>query len=151
MPLGIIALVAILATLTTVVVIQVGSSDTVTVAETTNEEPATVEHIEGTELSRVTLSQRASERLGIETVQVVDEQVDGAARKTIPYGSVIYDATGGTWTYTNPEPLVFVRHAITIDRIEGDQVVLSDGPPSGTNVVKVGAALLFGAEYGVGH
>lgn len=147
-PIGIIALVAILATL---VVTQLGPSDSKTAAETAKEVAATVEQIEGTELSRVTLSQRASERLGIETVEIVDEAVDGMARQTIPYGAVIYDANGGTWTYTNPEPLVFVRHGITIDRIEGNTAVLSQGPPAGTKVVKVGAALLLGAEYGLGH
>jgi hypothetical protein len=51
--------------------------------------------------------------------------------------------------YTNPEPLVFVRHAIVIDYIEGDLAILSEGPDAETAVVTVGAAELYGAETGV--
>jgi hypothetical protein len=70
--------------------------------------------------------------------------------KIVPYAAVLYDVHGNTWAYTNPKPLTFVRHAIHIDYIEGDLAVLSDGPPSGTEVVIVGAAELFGAETGIG-
>jgi hypothetical protein len=45
---------------------------------------------------------------------------------------------------------VFVRHSISIDQINGNQAVLSAGPPSGTAVVTVGAAELFGTEVGIG-
>jgi hypothetical protein len=70
--------------------------------------------------------------------------------KIVPYAAVLYDAPGNTWVYTTPNPLTFVRHVIHIDYIEGDLAVLSDGPPSGTEVVIVGAAELFGAETGIG-
>lgn len=70
--------------------------------------------------------------------------------KVVPYAAVIYDAQGATWVYMNPNPLTFVRHAIHIDYIEGDLAVLSDGPASGTAVVIVGAAELFGTETGIG-
>jgi hypothetical protein len=70
--------------------------------------------------------------------------------KVAPYAAVLYDARGNTWAYTTPKPLTFVRQAIHIDYIEGDLAVLSDGPPSGTEVVIVGAAELFGAETGIG-
>jgi hypothetical protein len=116
-----------------------------------NVKPATVEHIEGSDLSRVTLSQRAFERLEIQTATVRDEQIDGAAKKVIPYSAVVYDATGAAWTYTSPEPLIYVRHAIAIDRIEGDLAILADGPATDVNVVTVGAAELYGTEFGVGH
>ena len=69
-------------------------------------------------------------------------------RKVVPHGAVLYDAQGKTWVYTNPEPLVFVRHPISVDYFDGDRVVLSDGPAPGTMVVTVGAAELFGAEHG---
>jgi hypothetical protein len=71
-----------------------------------------------------------------------------AMRSVVPTSSVLYDAKGKTWVYTSPEPMVFVRHAITVDHIDGDRVVLSDGPASGTTVVTVGAAELLGTEYG---
>ena len=116
-----------------------------------NEPPSHVEPIEGSELSRVTLSERAAQRLGIETAEVSSEEFEGAARQIIPYGAVIYDSSGATWTYTSPEPLTFVRHPITINAIDGDQAVLSEGPEDGTAVVSVGAAELYGTEYKVGH
>jgi hypothetical protein len=56
-------------------------------AETpTKLEPATVEHIEGTDLSRVILTPKAAERLGIETVAVREEEV---TRKRTPGGEVV--------------------------------------------------------------
>ena len=75
----------------------------------------------------------------------------GAASIAIPYAAVLYDPDGATFTYTSPEPLVFVRQDITIDRIDGDLAYLTEGPPSGTAVVVVGAAELFGTELGVDH
>ncbi len=81
---------------------------------------------------------------------LVELTLSGGQRTVIPYSAVIYDQRGGTWTYTNPEPLVFVRQAISIEYIDGDLAVLLDGPPAGTEVVTVGAAELFGVENGVG-
>jgi len=113
--------------------------------------PAHVEAIEGSPLHRVTLTSRASERLDIKLTQVQDMVMGGATRKVVPYAAVLYDAHGDTWVYTSPEPLVFVRHHIVVDYISGDRAVLSGGPPSGTNIVIVGAVELFGAEFEVGH
>ncbi len=70
-------------------------------------------------------------------------------QKIVPYSSVLYDVRGNTWVYTNPKPLVFVRHAIKVDFIEGDSAILTDGPAIGTKVVSVGAPELFGAETGI--
>jgi len=79
----------------------------------------------------------------------VEVPLSGAGvRKVVPHGAVIYDAHGKTWVYANPEPLVFVRQPISIDYIEGDRAVLSDGPAPGTAVVMVGASELFGTEHG---
>jgi hypothetical protein len=75
----------------------------------------------------------------------------GAEKIIVPYSAVLYDAKGDAWVYTNPEPLVFVRHRVTIDKIDRGRAVLQDGPAVGTKVVTVGAAELFGAESGVGH
>jgi hypothetical protein len=75
----------------------------------------------------------------------------GTQRLTVPNSAVIYDPRGDAWVYTSPEPLVFVRHRIKLDYIEGDLAVLSDGPPAGTAVVLAGAAELFGAESKVGY
>jgi len=67
-------------------------------------------------------------------------------RKVVPYGAVYYDANGTAWVYVNPKPLVFERKPIVVESVVGDLAVLSDGPPVGTKVVTVGAALLYGAE-----
>lgn len=107
--------------------------------------PAQVAPIPGTDLARVTLTKQAAQRLGITTVPVVAEPA-----LVVPYAAVIYDTNGSTWVYTNPAPLAYVRHRISINRITGEQAVLSDGPAVGTPVVTTGAAELFGAERGVG-
>ena len=73
----------------------------------------------------------------------------GAQRIVIPYSAVIYDVHGGSWVYTNPEPLVYVRQRASIDFIEGNRAFLTVGPPTGVMVVTVGAAELLGAETGV--
>jgi multidrug efflux pump subunit AcrA (membrane-fusion protein) len=68
----------------------------------------------------------------------------------VPYSAVIYDLEGNTWVYINPEPLVFIRQAVTIDYIHDDMAVLLEGPPAGTMVATVGVAELYGADTGVG-
>jgi hypothetical protein len=141
--------------------------------------PAHVEKIEGTGLSKVTLTARAAERLGIETAAVGAFVVQAGAIATpgdasgarlqgdprsrvvrspasgsqvvVPYAAVLYDAHGDTWVYTSPEPLVFIRHKVKIDYIEGNRAVLSEGPAVGMNVVTIGAAELLGTEFEVGH
>jgi hypothetical protein len=81
----------------------------------------------------------------------VSQPTNSTPQKVIPYSAVIYDSSGKTWTYTNPEPLVFVRHRIDVDSIEGDRAVLKEGPAIGTIVVTAGAAELMGVEQKFGH
>lgn len=117
-----------------------------------NDKPVQVTLIPGTDLNRVVLTEQAVERLAIKTGQARIARVpkSRAQRLVIPYAAVIYAADGGTWTYTNPEPLVYVRHRISVDYIDQDLAVLTDGPSPDTAVVMAGAAELFGAEFGVG-
>ena len=115
-------------------------------------ELATVEPIEGSDVSQVTLSEEAAGRLDIETATVASAgTAGGKGSTTIPYAAVLYDPAGDTWTYTSPDPLVFVRAPIDVIRIDGEQALLSSGPPPGTDVVIVGAAELLGTEYEVGE
>jgi hypothetical protein len=114
-------------------------------------EPAKVEHVEGSDVSRLTLTAKAAERLGIQTKPVLTGPVRGRQRSVIPYSAVLYDAKGDTWVYVNPEPLTYVRERIIVDFIQRSQAVLTDGPAPGTAVVTVGAAELYGTEFGVGH
>jgi hypothetical protein len=108
-------------------------------------EPATVQTIEGTDLSRVVLTAAAAKRIGVRTAPA---RGAGGKRTVIPYDAVLYDPNGGTWTYTSPKHLVFVRQDITVDRIDGDRAILSAGPASGTPVVTIGATEIWGVEYG---
>src|SRR5262245_20254736 len=126
--------------------LQLAACGQTSVTTASESSPAKVERIKGTDLSRVTLTADAAKRLDIQTATVRDAQVSGAQRKVIPYAAVLYDPHGDTWTYTSPEPLTFVRSLITVDYIEGDQAVLSAGPPAGTVVVTVGAEELYGSE-----
>lgn len=112
---------------------------------------ATIEPVEGTDLSRITLTEQAAKRLDIQTAPVGAAAGEGTQQRTvIPYSAVFYESNGKTWTYTSPEDLTFVRQSIVIDHIDGDLAVLSSGPPLGTMVATVGVAELFGTESGVG-
>ncbi len=108
-------------------------------------EPMTLEPIKGTEFSRVILTAKAAERVGIETAAVTGN----GKKKTVPASAVWVAVNGEEWVYTAPEPLVFVRAVIDIDRYEGNMAVLSTGPATGTQVVSVGVAELIGSEFGI--
>jgi len=116
--------------------------------ETGASDLATVEPVEGGDVSMITLTQEAADRIDVQTEPV---EAVGKGELAIPYAAVLYDPAGDTWTYTSPEALVFVRAPIDIERIVGDRAFLSDGPPPGTDVVVVGAAELLGTEYEVGE
>lgn len=105
-----------------------------------------VEPIAGDDVNRLILTEQAAERLDIQTVGVRKSVVNGTLRKVIPYAAILYDAEGQAWTYTNPEPLTFVRARVTVESVTGDLAVLSTGPNVGETVVTVGAAELYGSE-----
>jgi hypothetical protein len=110
-------------------------------------EPAHVEPVPGSALSRVTLTASAAERLGVETVPIRNR----AGRKIAPYSAILYDERGKTWVYTQPARLTFVRAAVEIAAIRGNEAILTSGPPVGTEVASVAAAELFGTEFEVDH
>ena len=113
-------------------------------------QPATIEAVAGTDLSRVTLTEEGAGRLGIRTAPVALAAGTGPARTTIPFTAVLYDADGQAWAYTTVGENAFVRAPITVDRVDGETAYLVKGPAVGTAVVTVGAPELYGAEYGVG-
>jgi hypothetical protein len=123
---------------------------TQTVAPAAKEEPAKIEPVAGTEFNLVTLTEHAAQRLDIQTAPLTEEQVGGATRKVIPYAAVLYGLHGETWAYTSPAPLTYVRTPITVESIEGDKAILTDGPATGTEIVHVGVAELYGTDTGVG-
>jgi hypothetical protein len=126
-----------------------GCSTEATESSSSGDPAATLEEItapNGTELQRVILTQDAVKRLGVR-LQAVTEQ---AGVKVVPYSSVVYDSKGAAWVYVRPRPRAFERSPITIRNIDGEDVFLSAGPDTGTQVVTVGTAELFGAEQEIG-
>jgi hypothetical protein len=110
---------------------------------TTFENPVTVETAEGSDVATITLTKEATTRLGLET-GVVEQ--DGANLR-VPYSALLYLADGTTWVYTNPEGLVYTRAPVTVARVDGDSVIITDGPAAGTAVVVIAAAELLGSEF----
>ena len=125
-----------------------GSSSSGYSSETaSHHEPAKIEPIKGTDVMRVIFTAEGAERVGLKTDAVRQE----GQELVVPDGAVIYDAEGNAYAYTAPKPLTFVRQEIEIDRSEGNNVMLSDGPPAGTEVVTVGTAEVYGTEFEVAH
>ena len=108
-------------------------------------EPAELEPIKGTDVQRVIFDAVAAKRVGLKTAPI---RQNGQG-KIMPYAALIYDAEGKTYAYTAPEPLTYVRQQISVDHYDGDSVVLSDGPPAGTEVVTVGVDEVYGTEFEV--
>lgn len=115
-------------------------------ANSNGDEPVVVEEIEGTELSVLTLSESAADRLDIKTT-MVEAAAEGSV---VPSAAVIIDPEGVYWVYANPDPLVFVRHEIRPVVEEGGQAFFVEGPEVGTAVAIVGVPELYGAEFGIG-
>ena len=108
---------------------------------------ATISKSEESGISRITLTDQAAQRIGIQVVQA-KSAVNGVE---VPYSALLYEAAGNEWVYTNPEPRVFKRVAVKVERIAGDNMYLSKGLKAGTKVVTVGAVELHGAEFEIGH
>jgi hypothetical protein len=92
--------------------------------------------------SRLTVSEEAGLRLGLETTAV---GTDGK----LPYAAVVYDADGGAWAFVESGPWAYQRQSVTITGIDGPWASVSAGPPAGARVVTVGAAELVGVEAGI--
>ncbi len=111
--------------------------------------PSKLEEIEGTDLKRVTFTAEGARRTGLRTERVRRS----GGRLLVPYEALIYDASGAPYVYTSPKPLTFLRAPVEVDRVDGERVVLSDGPPPGSEVVTVGASEVYGSELEIegGH
>lgn len=112
--------------------------------------PAEVEPIPGKSYNKITLTERAAERLDVQTSPVREELVNGVLHIVIPYSALIYDLNGGTWVFISPAPLTYHRAPIIVDYIIDDLIVLVEGPPIGTEVAIVGVPELYGIDTGVG-
>ena len=97
-------------------------------------EPSTLKEVKGKEdLHLVTFTEEGAKRVGVKTGEI--RRGDG--QTVVPYAALIYDPQGKTYVYTSPKPLTYV------------QVIVSDGPPAGTDVVTTGAAEVYGTELEV--
>jgi hypothetical protein len=112
--------------------------------------PATVETPQAGGPAKVTLTDDALHKFGLQTTAVRHAHVTVSGRPAssivVPYAAVVYDGDGASWAYAQVAPGAFVREPITIAAVQGDTAVLSKGPADGTQVVTVGAPLLVGAE-----
>jgi hypothetical protein len=99
--------------------------------------------------ARITVSERAEERLGLRTEPVRPVTGQPGVTEIIAYSAVIYDADGESWAFSSPSPRTYIRVPIEISSITGKTAQLKSGPPVGTHVVVVGAPELVGAEAGI--
>jgi hypothetical protein len=118
-----------------------GGSDT-----TSESGPYHIEEVSGSDHGRIVLTAKAAKRLEIRTAAV---QAGEGDKTVIPYAAVLYEPDGKTYAYVSPKPLTFVREPIVVERIDGNQAVLTSGPELGTKVATVGVAELYGAESGI--
>jgi hypothetical protein len=123
-------------------------------------QPASVATIPGSSVHAVTLTALAAQRLAVQTVPVAaapvlpTPTVSASAvpmLTAVPTTALVYDPAGLVWVYTTTGPLTYVRIAVDVDHVAGDEAILRAGPPIGTAVVFVGAQELLGTEYGVGE
>lgn len=67
---------------------------------------------------------------------------------TIPVSAIVYDVLGGTWVYQQVEAFTYARKRVILYYVLGEEAVLTEGPPPGSEIVITGAQQLFGAETG---
>jgi multidrug efflux pump subunit AcrA (membrane-fusion protein) len=104
--------------------------------------PSELHEVEGSDVKQVTFTTEGAERTGLRTAPV---RRDGD-RRVVPYSALLYDGEGATFVYTAPQPLSFLRAPVMVDRVNGQRVLLTDGPPVGSRVVTTGAAEVYGSE-----
>jgi hypothetical protein len=109
-------------------------------------EPAELHPVKGNDdVVRVTFTKEGAERTGLRTGEIERS----AGQKSVAYSALIYDTEGKTYVYTSPKPLTYLRAPVEVVRVQGNRVLLSDGPPAGTPVVTVGTAEVYGTELEV--
>ena len=132
--------------LVVVAAVSVSACKEVETETATGYEPAKLTEVKGNEdLKVVTFTKEGAARTGVETEKVRDE--DG--RKVVPYAALIYDPEGKTFVYTSPKRLTYLRAPVKVARVDGQDVIVSDGPAAGTQVVTVGTAEVYGTELEV--
>lgn len=98
--------------------------------------------------NRLTLTQKASERLGVQLAKIAAAPNQS---RTVPTDAIIYDLNGNTWVFVGVAPFTFERRSVTVTTLKGKTAFLSDSPALGTEVATVGVAELYGADQGLGY
>ena len=122
-----------------------GCRDLATEEEEGGYEPAVVEPIEGSDLSRVILTEDAARRIHLETSTATER----GNRVVVPESAIWVDVAGAEWVYTEPEPLVFQRAHVVVERYRDGRAFLDEGIEAGDEVVSVGVPQLIGSEFGI--
>ena len=91
------------------------------------------------------LQLRPGQRIGVELPMSETQK-----SLVVPGGAILYDIYGGTWVYVKTGDRQYTRNRVSVQFVDGNDVVLGSGPTLGTNVVVDGAAELFGTEFGAG-
>jgi hypothetical protein len=106
-------------------------------------EPAHLESTGPEQPARVVLTDEAQHRVQLQTTLVRPHGAD----VSVEQAALVYDKKGKPWVFTVIGPLIYVRAAVAIEEVnENNVMILSSGPPAGTEVVTVGAIELWGAE-----
>ncbi|MGH2745166.1 MAG: hypothetical protein ACRDLY_15460 [Thermoleophilaceae bacterium] len=105
--------------------------------------PYEVNPIEGSDVQRVSMADETAALLPVETAAVGRT----GKRTVVPHEALIYNPDGDSFVYTKPKAETYVRAPVKVVRVEGDEAVLSDGPPAATTIVTTGAAELLATEY----
>ncbi len=106
-------------------------------------EPAHLESTGPDQPARVILTDEAQRRVQLQTTLVKPHGAD----VSVDHAALVYDKKGKPWVFTVIGPLTYVRAAVGIKEVDENNVlILSSGPPAGTEVVTVGAIELWGTE-----
>ena len=106
-------------------------------------EPAHLESTGPDQPARVILTEEAQHRVQLQTTLVKPHGAD----VSLDHAALVYDKKGKPWVFTVIGPLTYVRAAVGIKEVdENNALILSSGPPAGTEVVTVGAIELWGTE-----
>jgi hypothetical protein len=111
-------------------------------------EPYKPAHLESTgpeQPARVILTEEAQHRVQLQTTLVKPHGAD----VSLDHAALVYDKKGKPWVFTVIGPRTYVRAAVGIKEVQEDNLILSSGPPAGTEVVTVGAIELWGTELGI--
>jgi hypothetical protein len=109
-------------------------------------EPAHLESTGPDQPKKVILTEEAQRRIQLQTTLVKPHGAD----VSVDQAALIYDQEGKPWVFTVISPLTYLRAAVRIKEVDQDNaMILSSGPPAGTEVVTVGAIELWGTELEV--